>query len=319
MFETEYRHLVEKAAPSEALVSDTLLKMQRLGQSKRPVRRMRGTAILAAVLLLGVIGASAITLGSIKVINWKGEDVTEEKLPDYKTSMESSPGEKLALQLLSQAPANEYWSINFDGNSWICNTPNESVTSLEEFENRIASSGLRFLIPRDIPEGYRFESAQLTFRLTEKTIADGFAFYKKEAMDEGVTVYKYKVPDSVKENIERYSICFRMGEEHFLKIWCNFGQLGSEMYFYLHEEESNGVPVAVKGMLEGLHLQDGNNHRLYLRTMYLPNEEIICWPNGELQEIESEMPSMTCNTLEFSISSNTLDKDQLVKVAQGLR
>jgi hypothetical protein len=319
MFETEYRHLVEKAAPSEALVSDTLLKMQRLGHNKRPVRRVRGTAILAAVLLLGVIGASAITLGSIKVVNLKGEDVTEEKLPDYNTSMESSPGEKLAWQLLGQAPANEYWAINFDKTHWTNNTPKESITSLEEFESRIALSGSRFLIPRDIPEGYRFESAQLTFRLTEKTIADGFAFFKKEAMDEGVTVYKYRVPDSVKENIQSYSICFRKGEEHFLKIWCDFGQLNSEKYFYLHEEESSGEPVAVKGMLEGLHLQDGNNHRLYLCTMYLPSEEVICWPAGELQEAASEIPYMTCNTLEFSISSNALDKDQLVKVAQGLR
>ncbi len=319
MFETEYKRLVEKLAPGEALVSDTLIKMKRLSQSKRPIRRMRGSVMLAVVLLLGVIGASAITLGSIKVLNWKGEDVTEEKLSDYNTLTEPTIGEEIAWHLYGLTPANQYWAINFDKNTWIYNAPKETIASLEEFERRITSSGGRFLIPRDIPEGYHFESAELSFRLTEKTIAEGFAFLEKEVMDEGVTVYKYLVPDSVKENIESYNIRFQKGEGHFLHIQCDFGQIKSDQYFYLHGEEAKAESVAVKGMQEGLYLQEGNDHTLYLRTVYRPNERIISWPNGEVPDRTSEMPFMICNSLKFTINSNTLDKSQLINVAQGLR
>lgn len=319
MFEANYRLLLEKAVPSETLVSDTLAKMRHTEKSKRPARRVRSTATLAALLLLGMIGASAITLGSIKVINWNGEDVTEEKLPDYNTSTIASPGEELAWQFYDKAPANEYWAINYDNNSYIRNTPKETIASLEEFESRIASSGSRFLIPWDIPEGYSFKSAELTFRLTEKTVADGFSLLNKEVMGEGVTVYKFHVPDSVKENIAGYSIRFQKGGESYLSIRCDFGQFASTWYFYLHEDDAISEPVAVKGMLDGLYTQDLNWHKLHLRTMYLPNEEVICWPDGELPGSVSEMTYMTCNTLDFSIDSNDLDKDQLIKVAQGLR
>lgn len=319
MFETDYRRLMEKAAPSEPLVLNTLAKMRHAGISKKPARRVRGTAVLAALLLLGMIGASAITLGSIKVLNWKGEDVTEEKLPDYNTSTEASPGEELAWQLYRKAPANEYWAIHFDNNCYICNTPKENIASLEEFESRITASGSRFPIPWDIPEGYCFETAELTFRLTPKTIADGFAFLNKEVMGKGVTVFKYHVPDSVKENIAGYSIRFQKGGESYLCIRCGFGQFGSEKYFYMHENEANGGPVVLEGMLDGLYLQDVNWYQLYLRAMYLPNEKVISWPDGELPGKASEMPYMICNTLDFSIDSNDLDKDRLIKVAQGLR
>jgi hypothetical protein len=247
--------------------------MRGLGQNKRPIRRISGAVLLAAVLLLGVIGASAIAIGNIKVINWKGEDVTEERLSEIDTSTETSPGQQLAWQLYGKTPANEYWAINYDKNTWTNNTPKETVTSFEDFESRITSDS-RFPIPRAIPEGYRFESAELTFHLTEKTIADGFVFLKKGVMDEGVTVYKYRVPDSVRENIAGYSIRFQKDDENFLNIRCDLGQLSGEQFFYLNEEEGSGEPVAVKGMLDGLYMQDEKWHRLHLRTMYLPNEEV---------------------------------------------
>jgi hypothetical protein len=319
MFEKDYRQLVERAVPSDTLVLDTLSKMRHAEENIKPIRRVRGTAVLTALLLLGVIGASAIALGSIKVLNWKGEDVTEEMLPDYNTSTAASPGEELAWQFYEKAPADEYWTINFENNHYLYNIPKEAVSSVEELENRIAASGSRFLIPRDIPEGYTFKSAEMSFRLTEKTIADGFAFLDKEVMGEGVTVYKYRLPDSIKENIAGYEVRFQKGGESYLYIRCDLGPLGSKKYFYLHEDEASGGPVVIKGMRDGLYLQNKNWYQLHLRTMYLPNEKIIAWPDGELPDSVSEMPYMICNTQNFSIDSNDLDKDQLIKVAQGLR
>ena len=322
MFETESKQLVEKVVPSSKLVSDTLFKMQRLGHGRKIIHRVRGAVILVAVLLLGVIGVSAIALGGIKLVNWKGTDVTEEKLPDYETLIEASSREKLALQLCGQAPANEYWAINFYKDHWTYNKLKETITSLEDFESRIAISSNKFPIPRDIPEGYCFESAELVFYLSEKTIADGFTYLNKKVMDEGVTVYKYQAPDSIKENIAGYSIRFRKDEEQILNIQCDLGNVDGNQIFFLNEEEdSNGEPVTIKGMLDCLYLQKKSQslHKLYLHAKYLPKEKIIPWPDGSYDKESSLMSYMIFNSLVFSINSNTLDKEQLIKVAQGLR
>ena len=325
MFEMEYKKMMDGIVPSSELISDTLTKAKAARQGKKPARRVRGSIVLAAILLFGIISASAITLGNIKIVSLEGANVSEEYL-SRSESMEikatASPSYVQLCNLIHQAPANEYWTGTEDGKTWPMKLPRETISSMEEFTSRITSSASRIPVPMAIPQGYRLKLATLGFYLNKKTIEDGFSLISKEVQPEGIRVYKYRVPDSIKENIDGYTLEFENDSEQYLFVRCHFSQLDCEQQYYA-DDESTIEPVIMEGMIDGIYIHnrfDSKMRELILRAIYLPNVEKISWPSDDAEYATiGESPNIIFNTLNFSIISNALDKDQLIKIAESLR
>jgi len=315
MLENEYRALMDQVTPSPELVSGTAIKMKEMMESKRNAPRFRrGTILLAALILVGVIGASAFALTGATLMDWYGNQImAEPHVPAVNTAIQDA-----LMTAMSSAPDDELWVAQTGEGSWSCHYPKESFSSMDALVQRIKSSDPEFLTPTIIPEGYRFVSGLIWFYTSLNTRNAGLTLLGEEKIGEDVWMRKFRLPDCAKNDIESYNMSFQNDEGTWFHISCGREDASSHHYFPVEEGESRET-ISLAGMAKGIYLydQDRNHHSLRLRKTDVQTKVYYRWP---LHTGYSDMEDQAClfDSAEYTLEG-ALDKDQLLKIAESLQ
>ncbi len=313
MFENEYRALMEHITPGKDLQVRTEAKMKELLQKKQKAPRFRrGTVLMAALILLGVIGVSAFALTQVRMMDWYGNEIVREPL---KHPLSPSAREALMARMDS-APDDELWLAEYASGWQTWHYPREAFTSFEELEKRIKSSDAELLVPTVIPEGFHFVSGMIWFYASDMTKYFGLMPLGEETTAEGITIQKYQIPDAARNYIESYSMSFQNGQGIWFHIKCKREDASSN-YFIPVEEDESSEPVTVAGMEKGFHVYglDRNTHALYLRKTDMRAKIHYHWPVPQLASESFRV----FGGAEYTLDAKGMDKDQLIKIAEGLQ
>lgn len=312
MFDSEYKTMMEKIAPGQELIAETALKMQTLNSKNRKSPRMRrGFAVLAALVVIGVIGASAVTLSQRKVVEWNG-NLLDVRLQD--PEQKQKPGGDVPHGVFTGAPEDELWVLK--NNQWgAYDPPAKTIPTLEGITQAIKSTASEFQLPSFIPDGYEYTQGHLTFYASSLTRDTAKIIISEESPKNGVTLKKYKLPDTVWNNLEGYDVSFKDSAGHVLYIRCKRMDANAKTTFSL-EEDAITETVEISGSQQGLYLEEEVPvfKSLHLRKNMTP-VQYVGWANLD----DSQILPNTFDNAVYHISSDFLTKGQLIQIAQGLK
>ncbi len=325
MFEVEYKRMMDGIAPAQELLADALAKERTAEQGKRPARRVRGAAILAAVLLLGTACAAAIGIPQMILVNWQGSDVSDEmkEVLDQKPAFTPDPSTNaLAKEIAGQAPDNELWIVHHPQDvSQSLHVPIERVDDLESLAQRISRAQSDLLSPSAVPDGYALMEGNIHFFASFKTTAAGIRLYSEENTPEGFLIRKFSVPDTYLSDIEGYYLMFENGAGNRLTILAGLQEKDTRAYFPVYEGRSE--QVSLPGMDQGIYIHDQNNsylNALYLHKSGLPGKAYRDWTAYTDMGLPSAgAPAFTLEAVSYSICADALPKEQLITIAENMR
>lgn len=311
MFDSEYKTMMEKVAPDQALITQTALKMQAMKDTNRKSPRMRrGFAVLAALVVIGVIGASAVTLSQRKLVEWNGNLLGVRMEAQER---EQEPGVGLPWKLLNGAPENELWLLN--SSKWsTANTPQKIVPTLEGIKQASDSTAPKFLFPTYIPDGYAYTEGYITFYASPAT-REGLTLVSEEWPQTGVSLKKYALPDTVFDNLNGYNMSFRDSAGHKLFIRCERMDATSNFTFSM-AEDAVSQSVEIDETQQGLYLESlfPGFRQLFLR------KDMVRLSYYEWAFLgDSQISLSTFDSAVYQINADFLEKDQLIQIAQGLK
>jgi len=323
MFEAEYKKMIKTVAPSYELIAKAIGKAQTAVQGKKPIRRVRGAVLLAAILLLGTACAAAIGIPQMILLNWQGNDVTAE-MEEVLLEPIITPNpvtNTLAKEIISQAPDNEIWIVrNTDDGSQSIHLPIERIDTLDILAQRISQTGYNLQSPTAIPDGYTLTEGNIRFFASFKTVTTGVKLYSEATTPEGLVVEKYSVPDTHKSDMQGYYLMFENSAGSRLLIMAKLQEKDSRHYFPVYDGHSE--QISLSGMDQGIYFQDENNeylNSLYLHKAGLPIKTYYDWtiyadsnfpPTSDL--------AFTLEAATYSICADDLSKEQLIKIAESM-
>lgn len=175
------------------------------------------------------------------------------------------------------------------------------VTDENELKELLEKAGSDLKLPSYIPDGYIFESANLSYYLT-KEMLDGLSAEEKETED-GNMEYQYMLPDDVLTQIDGFDITYKNenGEEIFIDA----------DYVESMEMSTDGIDSFQN--IEMVNYEVSRTGTLYEKYMgeFFRRASPICEYNGKDEK------TLNCIFVRISIS-DTEENEQMIKIAESM-
>ncbi len=328
MFEEAYRAMNEQIVPEKALVTHTHAQMKALlDQQKihtRPVLSRK--IVLAVIVALALLGATAFALTQSIFVDWSGQQVIlEEPQPAMTQHDLTAMQEKaqIAREMLLQAPDNELWVAEIWEETQITHNVKTAFEELKQMAERVKSSDMELLVPSYFPAGYSFVKGEMTYYTSAETRAAGLQMISEETKD-GILLKKFRVLGPYELDIESYAMLFSDNLGNRLAIHCERQESSSTHSFTIGEGGSSQT-VEVKGMAEGIYIHDEDNpfspSSIYLRKKEMSPKEYYELPIPLTYSTMDDKPpvSYTYDAAVYDIQSDSLDKDMLMSIAESFQ
>ncbi len=328
MLETEYKELLANVVPGDKLIAETAAKMEADANRQPAYRKRLRTMLIAAVVLAGIIGASAIALTGAHYVDWSGNTVDEHYWQE-ESQAEKDPKaqyqEQAAWDAIEKAPEGELWAVKF-GSDMILSASSKIFYSYTEMESYIRASAPDLLLPATLPEGYDFNFGQILFYLSEDVWKTGVPLASKEPLLTNLTLFKFKLPEDVFQNIQSYCMGFNNKAGDDLQIECRRETL-SDYQSFLIEEGGSSEPVTMPGMKVGIFIKDpeyGLANQLNLRKSGMEPKRFYRW--FSLPELDwagnyglKEPSPRFYQAAKYTLNATVFGKEDLMKIAEGLK
>jgi hypothetical protein len=188
---------------------------------------------------------------------------------------------------------------------------------------KIKNSDSELLVPSFIPIGYSFVTGEVTYYVSEETLAAGFQMISEETKD-GILLKKFRMPGPYESDIESYTMLFTDNQENRLAIHCE-RQESSSTHSFTIGESGGSQAVTVKGMTEGIYIQDEDatffQSSMHLRKKGMSTKKYFMLPvPPTYSPIDDKPPvSYTYDAAVYDIQTDMLDKDILLSIAENLQ
>ena len=175
------------------------------------------------------------------------------------------------------------------------------VSDENELRELLEKAGSDLKIPSYIPDGYIFESANLSYYLT-KEMLDGLSAEEKETED-GNIEYQYTLPDDVLTQIDGFGITYKNESEEEIFIDADYVESmemstgGSDSF---QEMEMVNFEVSRTGTLYGKYMGE-----------FFRKASPVCEYNGKDEK------TLNCIFVLISIS-DTEENEQIIKIAESM-
>ncbi len=323
MFEAEYKRMMDNVTPDTALIESALNK-SRPSQASTLARRRIRPLLVIMLIAAGILGASALAINGIRVIDWAGNiDKNPTRYASQKSMDETTQKRIDTIEsVLRNMPDNEFWVITIDGHRYM-SEPAETFTSFDAMKQRIKNSDLELLVPSNLPEGYMFSNGEMRFYLSEAAFGKGIPILSVAVTGDGMQIEKYKLPDNIRQYISHYHMHFTNAEGNSFNISCERTENSSYSSFTLWEGETNEV-VTVSGMNKSIYITD-NNH-VYPNQLNLRKSEMtprryfpFCNPLNRETLNKEKIPAFFYEAAEYSLEASDIDKDELITIAESFQ
>lgn len=327
MLDTEYKELFANVVPGDRLISDTEAKMEAAIHLRPASRKRLRTVLIAAVVLAGIMAASAIAWTGAHLVDWSGNTLETDWMdaPPKEQDPKAQYREQAAWDAIGKAPEGELWAVKL-GSHIILSVACKTFYSYPETESYIRASAPDLLLPSGIPEGYAFNYGQILFYLSSDVWEAGVPLLSKEPLLNSLTLFKFKLPELIYQNIERYSMSFTNKAGDNLQIECDRRTISDRGFFQI-EEGGSSEPVTMPGMNAGIFIQNPEDRPAYELNLYKSGMEpkrYYLW--ASLPELEwTDEPSQTMlaprfyQAAKYSLSAASFGKEELMKIAEGLK
>ncbi len=328
MFEQDYKRFAQTISPSKDLILRTVAKMQNAStQKNKPAGHLKGTIVLAALILLSLIGATAVSLAPAKYINWSGDGYTIGQNAMLYQKIEPVDPDIKAMK----ASENEIWRVDYPDNDTIamsCLDPSKYFSSIEEMTKYIKQADTSMLVPESFPKGYRFVTGNVAFFASDDTFRIGIEQLPKETLQSGAIINKWKVSDTCKNDIWFYRIGLEDDNGNILDIF--FRREAAEdpdNISFSVMDGGHAAEMQVTGMEKAIYVHKPTSYYSHSITMLhglIQHKVSYDWPVYEVYEPGSIIPFDSDLKREYvygnySICSTALEQDQLIKIAQSFK
>ena len=328
MLETEYKELLEDVVPGDRLITETVAKMEAAADLRYAPRERLRTILIAAVVLAGIIGASAISLTGSHFVDWSGNTVEFDYGADGTSEgqgFETQSRDQIFWDSVDEKPEDELW-MGKTGSGIAMRDVSKTFHSYPEAESHIRALAPDLMLPAVLPEGYDFTNGQIIYYMSEDVWKNGVSLISKELLPKGLIIFKFMLPENVFQNIEGYMITFTNKAGDVLSFQCNRETMSSKISFRIKEGGSS-EPVNMPGMEEGIFIKypaDGSVNELNLRKAGKNNICFYEWDNlPELKrpsDPDQNATSLSCfRDTRYSVSATAFGKEELMKIAEGLK
>jgi hypothetical protein len=189
-------------------------------------------------------------------------------------------------------------------------------------EAYIRTSAPDLMLPTTIPEGYRFNFGQVLFYMSDDVWKAGIPLVSKEPLLTSLTLFKFRLPEDVFQDIERYSMSFSNKAGDVLGFECERKTLSDNSSF-LVEEGGSSEPVTMPGMIAGIYIQKAEfdyANQLNLRKSGMEPKRFYNWFSlPELNWAVDHGSPLFYQAANYSLGASAFGKEELMLIAEGLK
>lgn len=174
------------------------------------------------------------------------------------------------------------------------------VSDENELKDLLEKAESELKMPSYIPDGYTFESANLSYYLT-KDMLDGLTAEEKEGED-GIVEYQYTLPDDVLTQVDGFDITYRNenGEEIFIRVnYVESMEMGTDGSESFQEIEAANYGVSRTGIL----------YEKYMGEFFRKVSSIYEYTGGG---------DRTLSCIFVDISMSDIENQQVVEIAESM-
>lgn len=174
------------------------------------------------------------------------------------------------------------------------------VSDENELKDLLENADSELKVPSYIPDGYTFESANLSYYLT-KDMLERLTAEEKEGKD-GNIEYQYSLPDDVLTQVDGYDITYRneSGEEIFICVnYVESMEMGTDGIESFQEIEAVNYEVSRTGIL----------YEKYMGEFFRKASPVYEYTGGG---------DRTLSCIFVDISMSDIENEQVVQIAEGM-
>lgn len=323
MFEAEYKKMMDNVTPDSTLITNTLHNV-RPSQSSTLARRRIRPLLVIMLIAAGILGASALAINGIRVIDWAGNVATGIDKYDH---LKPENAQTLALRdtawdALKDMPSGELWLVTVNGRKNI-QSPYEEFLTFDEMKQRIKIADPELMLPSVLPEGYTFDKGELHFFISEAVVEAGISLLSDEITEDGVRTEKYRLPDITSQYVCYYFMYFTNKDGKFINIRCERTGNASRSTFTLWEGE-DGEVVTVEGMNKSIYITDSNGiypNQLNLRKTGMTPRRFFRLSDLLVKDYlkRDSGGANFYEAAEYSLEASDIDKDELITIAESFQ
>lgn len=306
---------------------DRLIEQSRSEAMKvKSRRRFYRFSTMAAVLA----GSLVVALGVYAAVNWASYDWDGNKIPTEPVIMDegveetsftfSFPDKESYDERLPDDfnPEAEIARIKSPGSGFWSIIEPLRIRSEAELRERLVKAKQRFRIPEWLPGGYQFKEAALHFYLSEEYISHNTDPTRTKELENGEIVEIFAMPPEYQQHISEVYISYQNDHGELLSYGADL--LSGSLSFSATDQVRTSVPE-IDGYDKVLYMDDvpgdsDNQNRLYLK------QDIAAVPfffESDFDGQDSLFQPMSYNAITYSIESNILEEDDLIRIAKELK
>ena len=287
----------------------------------RGMRRKAAVALAAALVLLLLSAKALAATGFFGTIGWDRKPVpTQEQPAPTPVPPGLAPGSRLdaaVSEYLATAPGDEIWSAACsDGAAgtslW------ESVDSLDGLRTLLENADTSIALPERMPDGYALVEGRAWFHYP----AGGTLRLIGTEEKYGITIERYAVDGDYRRCVSGYTLTFQNNAGNLLRVAADVRQSAENDEFGVMETNAY-TAVTVDGMDDGLLFLREGDMVLFCRRMipYTEYPELLfaLWAAQREAPSSAEENTGAFDSVVYRISSETLDEQALLQIANGLR
>ncbi len=290
---------------------------------EEPMKRRHqiGTAVLVAAAILTLLIGTALAAGYFSgEIDWMGRKISEDPPQEpYATSTPAPPDSEEAMSrneyastLFDNQPECEYWEIRQiegDGEGRACE---KRFASLDELNKFLDESDTPFLLMAEAPKGYTFEAAYCRFYMTEDILKG--ATVETEPLKGGATLTKVRFGEGLDALVSDYSVDFRHADGSYLSVYASLSPVDIEDYSFGVNEDESYEALDLPGMEHALYI-GSEDYRHIAMIARIPEMEGYSYPD----QYWTGMGTDTFGYIDYSVLTNSMTQDELIKLAESLK
>ena len=278
MFSEQVKSAYDTMSPSELQKERLLRSIELDTKRKRQAgivfhqhnKKMAFLPLVAIIIL--VLSSTALAVATwAGVIDWKG-NVKNEALPEPTTAPTTAKSDfsaaNRAMEILAGCAENELWIVRYvaaDGNQNAASIQRfRNFASQDAINNALASSPVRFVIPKHLPEGYLFYEGKLTY---ECAAYYSYTLFGSETTADGLVIDRYQtVPEA--DVISGYQLLYKNAAGDTLRFGADLAN-GSDDYGFGVTEGDEYTTLSVAGMDDAVYVESPIDTNLYMRQSLL--------------------------------------------------
>ena len=174
------------------------------------------------------------------------------------------------------------------------------ISDENELKDLLEKADSELKVPSYIPDGYTFESANLSYYLT-KDMLDGLTAEEKED-EEGNIEYQYMLPDDVLTQVDGFDITYRNESGEEISIWVR--------YVENMEMETDGVKKFQKTETANYEVSRvGILYEKYMGEFFRKASPVYEYTGGG---------DRTLSCIFVDISMSDIENEQVVRIAESM-